>query len=167
VTVRAPKHRRKLATGDLTRGMDYCRVWLPARTVTRDGQRQRISARLIVSVPLTQTGAVFLDEESNSLNLIKALVVISLLVDERQLNGWPTYEWLLDWGFRKAGKRFVDLASPSDRPPAGALGYYSDGHYHVAVAVLTEAGRRLFIDIARDVISTNVAGYIFSFRHLT
>ena len=56
VRMRAPRHRRRLVTGDLTRGMDYCRVWLAPRIVRRDGARQRIQRRLIVSVPLKISG---------------------------------------------------------------------------------------------------------------
>ena len=164
VTMRAPKRGRKLVTGDRTRGMDYCRVWLAARTVRRHGERQRIGPRLIVSVPLTQTGAVFLDEQSKALQLFQVLVAASLVAEQRHVIGWPTYALLRDWGFRKAGKRFVRLASPTDTPPAGAIGYYSDGHDHVAVAILSGSGRRLFIEFAGDVLSTNVSGYIFVFR---
>ena len=39
-TFRAPKRGRRLRTGDLTRGMDLCRVWLEPRTVTRHGARR-------------------------------------------------------------------------------------------------------------------------------
>lgn len=41
LTMRAPKRGRRLVTGDLTRGMDYCRIWLLARIVNRHGKRQR------------------------------------------------------------------------------------------------------------------------------
>jgi hypothetical protein len=165
VPVRAPKHGRKLVTGDQTRDWDYCRVWLPARTVRRHGTRERIPARLIVSVPLTQTGAVFLDEESKAFELAQLLISVSLVAERRHLLGWPTYELLLDWGLQK--KQVVSLATPRDTPPAGAIGYYSDGQHHVAVATLSSSGRRLFIEFAGDVVSTNVAGYILTFRQPT
>jgi hypothetical protein len=162
VAMRAPKHRRKLVTGDLTRGMDYCRVWLTTRPVRRHGERQRI--RLIVSIPLTQTGAVFLDEESKARELVLVLVGASLVAEKRHLLGWPTYEVLRAWGFRRFGKRFVRLDTPTGTPPAGAIGYWSDGHDHVAVAVLSASGRRLFIEQDADALSTNVTGYIFIWR---
>lgn len=164
--VRAPKRGRKLVTGDRSRGMDYCEVWLPARTVRRHGERQRIASRLIVSVPLTQTGAVFLDERSKARLLVQVLLAASLVVEQRHLLGWPTYEVLWDWGFRKAGKRFARLASPTDTPPPRAIGYYSDGDDHVAIAILSRSGRRLFIEYTSDALNTNVAGYIFAFRNL-
>jgi hypothetical protein len=162
--MRAPKRGRRLVTGDRTRGMDYCRVWLTARIVSRHGKRERIGARLIVSVPLTQTGAVFLDEQSKAFRLVRVLVAASLVAEQRHLTGWPTYALLRDWGFRKLGERFVKLASPTDTPPAGAIGYYSDGHEHVAIAILSGSGRRLFVEYAGDVVSTNVTSYIFIFR---
>jgi hypothetical protein len=43
--VRAPKRGRRIRTGDGSRGWDYCRVWLEARTVRRDGRRRRVPDR--------------------------------------------------------------------------------------------------------------------------
>lgn len=161
VTIRAPKHGRKLVGHDLPRG-DYCRVWLTP--IGRHGGRDR--SRLVLSVPLTRTGAVFLDEESKARQLVGVLLGVLLVGERRQLSGWPTYELLLDWGARKAGERFVGLDGPTDTPPAGAIGYWSDGHFHVAVVILSRSGRRLFIEFADDVVSTNVTGYIFDWRPL-
>jgi len=160
VTMRAPKRGRRLVTGDLTRGMDYCRVWLAARTVRRNGERRRIRPRLIVSVPLTQAGAVFLDEQSKARGLVRVLIAASLVTEQEHVVGWPTYDLLLESGFRKLGKRFVSLASPTDTPPAGAIGYYSHGR-DVTVAVLSRTGRRLFISSTGDVLSTNVGSYVY------
>jgi hypothetical protein len=56
----------------------------------------------------------------------------------------------------------VELPSPSDTPPAGSIGYYSDGAQHVAAVVLSATGRRLFLELDVDeVIRTNVLGYIY------
>jgi len=161
VTMRAPKRRRKLATGDLTRGMDYCRVWLAAHTVRRDGARQRIPRRLIVSVPLTQTGAVFVDEESKVRRLMQLLFAAGFVADELKISGWPSYAQLIDAAHPATGLRIVNLASPADTPPARTIGYYSDRAEHVAVATVSRSGRRLFIEVAGDVLTTNVAGYVF------
>jgi hypothetical protein len=163
--LRAPKRGRKLVTGDLRplRSSDYCEIWLPARTIRRDGGRERIRPRLIVSVPLTQIGAVHLDERSKAVQLMEVLFAVALVGERRHFNGWPTYGVLLNWGFRKAGDRFVRLVSPTDTPPAGAIGYYSDGRDHVAVAIVSASGRRLFIEYDDDVLSTNVPGFSFSF----
>jgi hypothetical protein len=159
VRMRAPKRGRRLVTGDLTRGMDYCRVWLAARTVRQGGERHRIGPRLIVSVPLTQTGAVFLDEQSKAFRLVYVLLTASLVSEREHVVGWPTYELLRSSGYRKLVKRFVRLDGPTDTPPAGAIGYYSHGR-DVAVAILSRSGRRLFIESAGDVLSTNVGNYV-------
>jgi hypothetical protein len=56
----------------------------------------------------------------------------------------------------------VPLSSPSETPPAGSMGYYSDGAEHAAVVVLSEAGRRLFVELdADEVLHTNVAKYLY------
>ena len=53
------------------------------------------------------------------------------------------------------------LTSPSDTPPPGSVGYYSDGAQHAAAVVLSAAGRRLFVEVdADDVLRTNVARYL-------
>jgi hypothetical protein len=54
----------------------------------------------------------------------------------------------------------VELPSPSDTPPAGSIGYYSDGAQHVAAVVLSASGRRLFLEGDVDhVVRTNVLEY--------
>ena len=159
VTMRAPKHGRRLVTGDLTRGMDYCRVWRAARTVRRQGTRQRIPRRLIVSVPLTQSGAVFLDEELRARRLYVMLVAAGLVADELKLSGWPSYAQLVD--ARPRGVRLVSLASPTDTPPPRTIGYYSDRADHVAVVTLSRSSKRLFIESEGDAVSSNVLSYIF------
>ncbi len=161
VTMRAPKHRRKLVTGDLTRGMDYCRVWLPARTVGRHDRRVRIARRLIVSVPLTQSGAVLLDEESKARQLQLLLIAAGFVAEDLGITGWPSHTQLVAQADPKKRNRLVRLASPADTPPAGTIGYFSDRHEHVAVVTLSKSGRRLFIEGAGDVLTTNVAGYTF------
>jgi hypothetical protein len=159
--LRAPKRRRPLRTGDLTRGMDYCRVWLEARTVRRGGRRLRRSREVIVSIPLTQRGAVFLDEQEKALSLQGLLLVVGLT--ERNADNWPTPAQLLASRIgRRLGSRLVALENPTDTPATGTVGYYSDGEEHVVVATVSASGRRLFIEYEPDgVIRTNVAGYIY------
>jgi hypothetical protein len=165
ITLRAPKRRRPLRTGDLTRGMDYCRVWLKARTVRRGGRRLRRPREVIVSVPLTQRGAVFLDEQEKALSLQSLLLFVSIGLEERNAENWPTPAQLLASriGRRlvRLGSRLVALENPADTPATGT-GYYSDGEQHVVVATVSASGRRLFIEYEADgVVRTNVAGYIY------
>ncbi len=164
VSLRAPPRRGKLRTGDRTRGMDYCRVWLASRTVTRKGERTRIPSMLVVSVPVTQKGAVFLDEEAKSGELLGGLALVSVVAERRNLDVYPTYAQLVD-AFPKVAQEVTALANPTDSPPRGRVGYYSDGQQHVVFAVLSASGRRLFLEFAADeVLSTNVAGHIFGER---
>jgi hypothetical protein len=162
VTLRARRHRSKLKTGDLTRNIDYCRVWLAPRTVKRHGERLRFGRTLVVSIPLTQQGAVFVDEETKVRDMLGVGVLASLLEEREKLPGHATYEQLIA-RFPKLAKRVVKLAAPGETPPAGKIGYYSDGVEHVALVTVSASGRRLFFEAAADdVLYTNVAEYIFN-----
>jgi len=165
ITQRAPRRGRRIYTGDRTRGMDYCRVWLAARTVRRNGRRERIGRRLVVSVPLTQAGAVHLDEESKSFALLRLLTFAELLAETRELSGYPTAAQLLETaegeGPAPSRRPLVALAAPTDTPPGSSIGYYSDGAQHVSAVILSASGRRLFLEYEGDVLHTNVARYVF------
>ena len=163
-TFRAPKRGRRLRTGDLTRGMDLCRVWLEPRTVTRHGTRRHYSRELIVAIPLSQRGAVRLDERAHAAALLGLLTVAAL----PQQDGADRYEASVDLVSRVPELKLplelsvVALSSPSDTPAAGSIGYYSDGAQHAATVVLSASGRRLFLELdADEVIRTNVAKYLF------
>ena len=159
--LRAPLKRGKLITGDRSRGYDYCRVWLAPRKVTIHGKPRRFSRELIVSVPLTQQGAVFLDEEAKTFAMLGVAVVVEIVEEQQKLAGHPTYDQLVG-KYPKLARRVVGLAAPGDTPPAGKIGYYSDGVEHLALVTLSASGRRLFIEEAADeVLSTNVADYLF------
>jgi hypothetical protein len=161
VTQRAPRRGRRIRTGDRTRGMDYCRVWLAARTVRRGRERTRRSRELLVSIPLTQEGAVFLDEELKVRLIFGLLVIAELEAEERNRTGYLTPAELLEAFPRLRGLPVVELAAPSDTPPAGAVGYYSDGGQHAAAVALSTPGRRLFFELNGDVLHTNIAKYLF------
>jgi hypothetical protein len=164
-TMRAPRRGRRVRTGDLTRGMDVCEVWLEARTVTRNGERRRLRRELIVTIPLTQQGAVRLDEHDRARELFGIIALASANAGLHGLDGYPTPEAFVDHlrALKPAlGLSVVALPSPSDTPPAGSIGYYSDGAQHVATVVLSATGRRLFLEFDVDqVIRTNVLGYIY------
>jgi hypothetical protein len=163
--LRAPSHGRKLVTGDRSRGMDYCRVWLAAHTIKRHGESLLVTKRLIVSVPLTQQGAIFLDEESKTFEMVSVDIVAGLVQERQKLPGVPTYAQLVQ-EFPKIAKAVVQLAAPGDSPPPGKVGYYSDGQEHIATVIISASGRRLFIEAAADdVLSTNVAQYLFNEPH--
>ena len=51
----------------------------------------------------------------------------------------------------------VAPATPAATPGGESVGYYSDGAEHMAVVVVSAAGRRLFIELDADrVLRTNV-----------
>ena len=72
--LRVPRHRHRVFAGDHPRGTDYCRLWRPARTVKRPHHQIDFPRRLLVSVPLTQKGAVYLDEEEKTESIFGVLV---------------------------------------------------------------------------------------------
>jgi hypothetical protein len=161
---RAPRRGRRLRTGDLTRGMDFCEVWLDARTVRRNGARRRFGRELIVAIPLTQRGAVRLDERTRAFALW-ALLNIAIVSQESD-----TYRFAAPADFtarvpslrRPLELPVVALSTPSDTPSAGSIGYYSDGAQHAAAVLLSASGRRLFLELdADEVIRTNVGKYVY------
>jgi hypothetical protein len=160
-TMRAPKRGRKIRTGDLTRGMDYCRVWLAKRTYRRDGGSVTRGRELVVSVPLTQRGAVYLDEEKNVRLMMSVLLFAGLDAEDRGQTTRPTAEQLLSRRPR-IGRLVFALSGPADTPPAGKVGYWSDGMQHLAVVTVSALGRRLFWEGEGDVLHTNVAGYVYN-----
>jgi len=164
-TLRAPRRGRRIRTGDLTRGMDFCEVWLEARTIRRNGTRERHRRELIVAIPLTQKGAVRLDERARAHALMAILTLAAIDGGRRRLDHFPTSAELVEFVPvlpRPVRLTVVALATPSDTPPAGSIGYYSDGARHVAAVVLSASGRRLFLEFdVDDVIRTNVVGYLY------
>ena len=159
--VRAPKRGRRIPTGDGSRGWDYCRVWLEARTVRRDGRRRRVQRRLIASLPLTQQGTVFLDNQYNAFLLTIVLMASELAAEDRGRDGFLTPDELMELATTVPGvPGLVVLPSPSDTPPADTVGYYSDGAKHAAVVTLSAAGKRLFFEVNGDAVHTNVLRYL-------
>jgi hypothetical protein len=163
--VRVPSKRRKVRTGEASRPLDYCRLSLPKRKVTRRGQRITLPRRVLVSIPLTAAGAVMLDEEAKARSVAVVLVIAQLYAERREVNTWPTPAQLLEYLRQVASKaagRIVALATPADTPPAGKVGYWSDGGEAAAVVVLSRAGRRLFLEVgADDLFRTNLTEYLF------
>jgi hypothetical protein len=158
-TFRAPTRRRTLRADSIAaRHQDYCRLWL-----------ERKSRELIVSVPLTQPGAVHLDEEAKAGEMVDLLTIAGSLADRRGSRTWPTADELFraEFGGKPLGELWprplAAIDSPSASPPPTAIGYYSDGRAHVASVILSAAGRRLFLELDDDrAVRTNVAEYIYA-----
>ena len=101
------------------------------------------------------------------------LLFLAGYVGERlELEAHPRYPQLVDFLARPGGPSpgkisggLVALSSPSGTPPAGKLGYYSDGAERAVVAVLSRSGRRLFIEgEPGGVVRTNVSDFVFGDR---
>jgi hypothetical protein len=161
-TQRAPKRRRPIRTGDLTRGLDYCRVSLPPRTIRRDGERVRAGRRVIVSIPLTQKGAVVLDEEKRGRLVLRLAALASIATERLNLEGVPSTAQMLDFiAALELRPSVVRLATPADTPPPGSVGYFGDGAERSAVVMLSASGRRLFFETEPDrVVRTNLIEHI-------
>jgi hypothetical protein len=147
-TMRAPKRGRRIRTGDLTRGMDICRVWLERRVIRRHHERRIYPRELIVAIPLTQEGAVRLDERARALSLLVLLDTASAYGASHHLDGFPQSSALVPLIpriTRPLRLSVVALSSVSDTPPEGSIGYYGDGTQHAAAVVLSAMGRRLFL----------------------
>ena len=113
-----------------------------------------------MSIPLTQSGAVYLDEQSHAATMFELFLVASLTKVDQKLPGYPTYAQLVQ-RVPKLVKIVVELAAPGDSPRPNRIGYYSDGQEHIAVVTLSTSGKRLFLEeSAGDVLSTNVAAYL-------
>ena len=140
-SVEVPRRRAPIRVLMASRRYDLCEL-------------ARAGAEPFATVALTARGRTRVDEERRARELIGLVIfATSLSPDARS---WPTAARVL----AMAERGVVALASPDASPPAGSLGYYSDGAQRAVVAVLSAAGRRLFIDIAGDVTSTNVLEYL-------
>jgi hypothetical protein len=157
----APGRRRPLHTYTLVKSHDFCRIWLAPRVGKRS--HRRIGRRLVVSIPLTGLGAMYLDEQVKARRLNHMLLMAATQGDEYAPPRYPLHSELFGGPGQfplPAWLSPVKLTIPADTPPAGAYGYYSDGQLHAAAVTLSKAGRRLFVELNADVLHTNVADYL-------
>jgi hypothetical protein len=156
-----PRHGRRVRTGFSVEGADFCEIYLRERTIRRPHQTIHLPDRVLVSIPLTQAGAVYLDERKDARAMFVIVGVAAFVKDDEHLPGVLTYAQLVKAYPRLTG-RLVELAAPGDSPPPHRIGYFSDGQQHTVLATLSASGRRLYIEQAADeVLSTNVSKYLF------
>jgi len=136
--LRAPRKRHSIST--LREGSDFCTI------------RLRAARELVVILPVTANGRTFIDELFTAFYL--DLPFLSL---DDSTDAPPSVALVLERG-RGA---YVALDGPDGTPPAGKVGYWTDGVRWVTAA-LTTAGRRLFIDQGPEVITTNVLPYLLN-----
>jgi len=138
----APRERRPLRFRLPSRRFDFC-------VLTRaDGAIPPIFAAF------TPRGTTDVDERQATGRMLGVVAFAGLLAPNA--TAWP----LPDRVVAAAHGQAVALAAPGDSPPSGKVGYCSDGAHHATFAVLSRAGRRLFIDSNGDVTSTNVLHYL-------
>ncbi|ADB53857.1 hypothetical protein [Conexibacter woesei] len=157
----APKTRQPQRISGLARGADYCRVWLPKRTVRRSGSRGTIGPRPVVAIATTERGTVHLDEEATAMTMDLVITVAGSIADDGGFASSARVVRFFDRAGRAAPIEVVALASPADTPPAGKVGYYRGGREHAAAVMLSTSDRRLFMELLPDdELRTNVLGYI-------
>jgi hypothetical protein len=136
---RMPK-RRRVVRRYVGPNNDYC-------TLRRKG-------RNIITFATSDRGAIVVDEQYGTSTLMTMLLVA---VGDAQR--YRTADELA----AATAFPFTPLAAPADTPPAGSVGYYSDGNLHAAAVILSAAGRRLYLEVdADDVLRTNVSRYLFN-----
>ena len=124
-------------------------AWRLARWERANGVGASAAER-IVSIPLTQAGAVFLDERKRS------LAMMGVRPPRRAAPRQPRRRGLPGPGAVR-GARIHDSAAASatggraspaakEHHAEGAVGYWSNGARSVAVAIVSASGRRLFIE---------------------
>jgi hypothetical protein len=143
---KAPKTGMKLKTGIRAGAYDLCFVSV---------LRKSGDVSTLVDMPLTQKGAVFEDERLFASDLLGIVDAADSLAKSGQFPSGPALA-------AKYGGAVVVLGAPTDTPAAGKYGFYSDASQHITAVTLSSAGRRLFVDVSGDTVSTNVLPQINS-----
>jgi hypothetical protein len=151
----APERRRVLELGgDRSEPRyDTCRV-VGQRKRKRRGNTEARTV-LDIFVPLTQRGAVYLDERTKSIVLVTLLTA----VESRTRDGrYPSSAEAIEAsGFTNA----VPLDDPAATPPAGKIGLYTDAAQRAVAVAVTKSGRRVFLDVNGESLSTNLTSVLF------
>lgn len=155
--LRAPRRRRPFrASAIRAQRSDYCEVTRRRFKRKRRRSTETVGPRLVASVPLTQKGAVHLDERERALELSDFLTGVGALADERRQHTYPTSAEIQG----RLPDEVVALTTPAGTPPPGRIGYYSDGALHVVAVSVSAQGRRLYIERDGDRLATNLIQYL-------
>jgi hypothetical protein len=118
-----------------------------------------VSTRLdIVDVPVTQAGAVYIDERHTFFGIRNAAFTAA---GDAEAADRATFE-PADQYVRRYGSDgdMVVLPTADAVPAAGTIGIFSDGAHHFEAVALTTLGRRMFYDIDGDALTTNGTPYL-------
>lgn len=147
----------------LDRRADFCDIGLAHVTITRRGGRVRaVPGRPFDSIALTQKGARYLDADRVTAHLDQVLTIAFFLANGDPHGHFPSATTITS-AFAHTRLRVVTLRSPTDTPPAGEVGVFSDGLNHCETVGTTRVGQRLFIDSNNGTLSTNSSDHLFRF----
>jgi hypothetical protein len=134
---------RSLRIGTIGRTRDYCVVrYERARTDRKE---------VVAVVPVTADGRAWVTD----LQAVLPLLGIGE-PDDTPAGQVPSIDAMVT-----AWKPLVvALPDPQAMPPAGHVGYWSDGAHHDVLAVASATGRRLFIESEGDVVRSNALGFV-------
>jgi hypothetical protein len=118
-----------------------------------------VSTRLdIVDIPVTQDGAVYVDERHTLFGIRNAAFTAAGDAKDAHSTTFEPADQFVD-KYGSDGDMIV-LATADATPPAGTIGIFSDGDRHFEAVALTTLGRRMFYDINGDVLTTNGTPYL-------
>jgi hypothetical protein len=145
--VQVPEHRTRLRLPTRRRlHPSFCTIHLASTGID------------IVDIPVTQDGAVYVDERHTLFGIRNAAYTAADDAEEAESATFET----ADQYVRKYGYDgdMVALATPDASPPTGKLGIFSDGAHHFEAVALSTLGRRMFYDVNGDVLTTNGIPYL-------
>lgn len=132
---------------------DYCTIATKQEKRDRrcfSSEDRKRCIRVIVAV--TDRGRAFLDQRARTIELGVTTVAVSFAADPSLKVPGDT---LLERVRAQLGPDVVELATPDDTPPAGKVGYWTDGKTGIAAVVLLADGTRRFVRVQDGVYSTN------------
>ncbi len=111
-----------------------------------------------VDIPVTQDGAVYIDERHTLFEIRNAVLMAGGEAEEAHSGRFASADQFVQT--YELDNNMVVLATPDAVPPAGKLGIFSDGAHHFEAVALTTLGRRMFYDINGGVLTTNAPAYL-------
>jgi hypothetical protein len=137
---------RSLRIGKIAPGRDFC--------VVRHERAGTSATDLVAIVPVTAAGRGWVTD----LQAVVPLLSIGY-PDDTPAGQVPSIDAMVkEWK-----PLVVALPDPEAMPPAGYVGYWSDGAHHDVLAVASPTGRRLFVESEGDVVRSNMLPFAFFF----